>query len=512
MDAIGKSIQILLTILILSTAIERIATIIKLRFQPFFGRKATKGKKPISNELRDYRIFILNFFIGWIVLIILKAKFNAILSGNYTADLISSDDFQFNDFKKEIGGKISTVASIGITAFATSLGSKFWHDTLDIIFEIKNTRANLAALAKVEVDTLKDTNSALDNLKILNLQRTSSNVTPQIVSAFLAQNQTIAKDFDAVSLTQGYKKINGTETPFPALIFGLKEKLERDRVQKEKLIPAFYDFVYQNEAYKIPTDVKYSTTARASFARPKQPGNGFLTKCPGFGIARDTIENSTGTLGVVVKKKGDNKTRYLLSCYHVFFQQELPASIQIAKENEIVHHKAPGNFQKARFAIRMPSKEDSISRGQIVGYAIEGIFGQSMDAALAQIDEELLTSNGAKISSMIYGLNKEPKNIVKQEDVRIHSSLQLSGRTSGTKEGKIESVYAFQAIEYLGTELDFYNLIQVKRISDGGDSGAPVIDNAGNLVGLLIATNEEENFSYVLPMEAIADKLNVELI
>jgi hypothetical protein len=88
--------------------------------------------------------------------------------------------------------------------------------------------------------------------------------------------------------------------------------------------------------------------------------------------------------------------------------------------------------------------------------------------------------------------------------VNAGDQVSLIGRTSKMRTGKVRDVHFSARIETPGTDsLPSTDLILTERISLAGDSGAPVLDSEGRLVGMLIAGSDSA--SVVLPLKPILD-------
>lgn len=499
MHSFTDFIKVLLTFFMLSSAIERIANLVKLAAPAIFSKKAKHIVKTVTDQQIALRVALLNFILSWMVLLIFENRFDAFYLTLF-------------DNKNNPTGNLNDPYFYFITvieALAISFGSVCWHEVLNIIFHIKNRKKIASNLKKAKLNKYKNSQSAIDQLKILNLARSSNNVTQEVITAFLSdeQNQKLAKKYDCKRLSQGYKKIKGNETPFPALLFGVENKIEAEKLMNDKIIPLFINYDYQGVSYKIPTDVNYADQTIACNGNiPQQPGNGLKTICPGLGVSRYGFK-SAGTLGPLVKKKNSNE-KYIVSCFHVLFEPELSNAIN----NNLTEIKNISPPYPDSFGITTPADIDDGKVKDLIGFVKEGIFGNSMDAAIALIDHTKLQAAGKIFSNEIYGTFLIPKKILKHIEIKQDMDVYISGRTSGRKKGKVKSCYAVDKITYGKKEIKYYNLIQTTRISDGGDSGAPVYDSTGDLLGILIATNIKENFSYVLSMERIATYFNLDLI
>jgi hypothetical protein len=157
MGMLEKIIELVTILFLLSMVCERIADFFKhyLCGNDFFkiGDTLTKFQNDSAQEkARKYRILKINVWCGVFTAAILKADLIKILNN-------------ISDAGKTLGwNNISTyetidyvflVPGIILTGCFLSFGSKFWHDLLDILYEIKNTKRVLADPETYKVDNTR---------------------------------------------------------------------------------------------------------------------------------------------------------------------------------------------------------------------------------------------------------------------------------------------------------------------------------------------------------------------
>jgi len=147
-------ITIVIMLFVLSLIAERIASLIKLHF----STTRVKKKSAEDESIRERKIIWISLLSGFLTAAALKADLILILrtafSGNDT-DLASLLGWTCNAFdsigpdgKAGFDGWVVFRTSFGITfsAIFLSFGSKFWHDTIDILLEVKNTKKTINSL------------------------------------------------------------------------------------------------------------------------------------------------------------------------------------------------------------------------------------------------------------------------------------------------------------------------------------------------------------------------------
>ncbi|MDI3525845.1 MAG: peptidoglycan LD-endopeptidase CwlK [Tenuifilum sp.] len=135
----ADTLIILVTILLpLSLISERITNLIKLFLPQGFlglGNVRYKEENPILEKKRERRIFAISLISGEIVAFALKADLFTILT---------KGTFGWN----VEGSGYAWIIGCLFSGFFLSWGSKFWHDLLEIILEMKNVRrVNIKAKA-----------------------------------------------------------------------------------------------------------------------------------------------------------------------------------------------------------------------------------------------------------------------------------------------------------------------------------------------------------------------------
>ncbi len=467
-DMLEQIIQLVTILFLLSMVCERVADFLKhyLNNSQRLGIGDTITKFPgddIKEQARAYRILKINVWCGIITAAVLKADliriFNNIQEPGTTLGwdkisaywgehkyLVCSPDFWF------------LFPGIVLTGCFISFGSKFWHDLLDLLYQIKNAKRVLS-----DSETYK-----IDNVDTLS-KRLNTYQSEYIQEAYLqAKRELFANpNVKAVSLqynTQGYYYFEVT----------LKAP--------DASIPSFYKFSPREGG---PVTIPITTTIL---------GNDDIiphTINLGYKIANSKTIANFGTLGCIVAKKSDTKNQhYILTCYH-----------------NVVDPDSGFSFKKDTINIVLPDKPT-----ESIGEIEYGVRDHEIDAALIRIDPKQL---GNIVNDLPGGLGspKQERRLT-NGDVKNGVFALMYGAASGSQFGTVSSVYTDVKIKYEDGEHELLNLIAISRngkaISQPGDSGGCVIDENNNMLGLLVAGNKTT--SYVIPASVLLTKLNLRLI
>ena len=152
--------------LVLSLVVEKIGDFIKLNKENL-RRRPPKAKKPedIDEErVREGKILSISMLIGVILAFFLKADAVQILVSGEPGEVIGWENvFVYNEdvveqlsmsnaeyyydlgfrgtFRKGVFSWLFAIIGISITGVALSFGSKFWHDLIGVLYEVKEAKA-----------------------------------------------------------------------------------------------------------------------------------------------------------------------------------------------------------------------------------------------------------------------------------------------------------------------------------------------------------------------------------
>ena len=209
--------------------------------------------------------------------------------------------------------------------------------------------------------------------------------------------------------------------------------------------------------------------------RPVQPG-----------VSAASGEASAGTICCVVRDKSASNKLYFLSTEHVFSGQ-------------------PGT------AVVQPSPLDGGSApADVVAHLVKALTPKinvenRVAGAIATIANRTLVNPNCFAVGAFTGV----------ADVSPDDEVTLVGRTSGVAKGRVVAVDSVTSIWTGEGSVTFSGLITCQgtaggSFSEGGDSGAPVVNARNELVGMLYAGSE--NVSIVIPIKPILDAFGVELV
>lgn len=193
---------------------------------------------------------------------------------------------------------------------------------------------------------------------------------------------------------------------------------------------------------------------------------------PGFSIGHSAA--TAGTLGCLVRKKGDPNGLYLLSSSHVLANHGLGVK---------------GD------AIIQPGKKDG---GQLPGDKIAELFewvpfdfqvdatANTVDAAIARVIDNSFVKDAIRKIGVPTGINLSP---------RLDMIIKKTGRTTDFTCGTIRDVNFRTRIQYKKTasttqKIWMYDQVLCTRYGDHGDSGSILLTTSGKVVGLHMAGSD----------------------
>lgn len=260
----------------------------------------------------------------------------------------------------------------------------------------------------------------------------------------------------------------------PVLRFNVRRKLPVSRIRH--LIPAV---ITLPTGRRVMTDVAVAPKARTSCG----PGGRI------YGVQQGS--DDAGTASCLVYAIANPSRQYVLSAWHVLCGPN-------GRTNDPV-------TCGGKVCATLSSKYESL----VLDAQEDPTHLQSFDAALA-----LMTDANAEVGNPALGLAFTG---IRQTSVGSGESLTSWGSYSAAaKTGTVMEPAVTAAVDYPGDGFaTFANLIKTTLISEKGDSGGPVTDAAGNLVGYVIAddsdTNGHGHWTWIQPIEPILDRYGVSL-
>jgi hypothetical protein len=427
------------------------------------GDLVTKGKpNSIQEEKRYYRILKINIWCGFVTAWALHADVFTIINkitkpfeaiGWQNVTWIWDKNWQWK------GSMTYEWVIFLIGCFATgcfiSFGSKFWHDLLDILLQIKNYRRLIADPETFQTDNIKDFDQLVNTYEseIIHGAYTSAREKWKAVNEVAA---TALKHDD-----QGYYIEVTLKKDTPAITAVFEYVLDNGQVKNIRVIK------------KIVTDeiLALSINLSDKIWNKKTPAN-------------------KGTLGCIVKKTGKSDL-FVLTCYHTIVEPGSAFRFSLADNNDVeLSDNKTVIESKASFAVR----------------------DHEIDAALIAISKD----DKKNITNQVPGLGTFSgvrENLTKSELAK-NIIVSMHGAQSQFQKGVLTGIYCDVRIRYSDGEHQLINLLSIsnngKAISGPGDSGACIIDADNKLVGILVAGNSTT--SYAIPATTVFNKLSLELI
>jgi hypothetical protein len=272
----------------------------------------------------------------------------------------------------------------------------------------------------------------------------------------------------------GNKVVGGEVTDESCIRVYVRKKLPED-VLKEHSIPA--------RIKGIPTDVielnlrtmaGTMTTTTSTLCRPLAGG------CSLGSLLYDEV----GTLGLVVRSEIDEDSLFGLTCYHVMCPTD---------------HFIEGD------PISQPGLGDGGDSSSLMGEAYDCALRDHIDVGLVRLTA---ASEVGKLSD---------GTIVSRIGSKLRGTVTKLGKTSGSTVGQIVDSNLTFIVQYdFGLRYEHHHLLLVRSQTDEpfmrpGDSGAALLNEDSELVGLMIGGDEDKRFGVACPIAPIFDLFSVTL-
>lgn len=424
------------------------------------GDLLTKGPlNGLREQKRTYRILKINIWCGFVVAWALNASIFRII-GNISdpSNAIGWKNVIWLwdewDWSITLDWLIFLVGCFATGCFI-SLGSKFWHDLLDILLQIKNYRRLIADPATYRTDNIK----AFDRL------------IEVYESEIIHGAYTLAKE--------QWKKVDdlvATALKFDEEGYYIEVTLEKDTAAVQPI----FEYTLENG------DIK-SVRVHKVIAVEEIVAHSINL---GDTVNHSKARGNKGTLGCLIKRSGKQDV-CVLTCYHnvvaprsgFIFSPDGDNDVELSDGTAILN-------AKTSFAVR----------------------DHEIDAAILTIDSTQLE----QITNQVPGLGEISgiRDDLKKSDLKKQVTVMIHGAVSGFQQGIVTGVYCDVKIRYSDGKHEFINLISIsnggKAISARGDSGACVLDVNRELVGLIVGGNAF--VSYAIPASTLFKKLSLTLI
>jgi hypothetical protein len=454
-----KYIQAALVLFLLSMVSERLADFLKhylsennngfgrwLRGVLRMGNLVSKAAQDsVQEDRRYYRILKINIICGFVIAAGLNADLFDLFEENKNA--LGS----FGTGYKDVPDFIRSLPGCLATGLFLSFGSKFWHDLLDILFQIKNYRRVLADPATGRADNLGAIISATEAYESEFINAAYAQARPGLLSN---QNvSSIALKHDG----EGY-------------YFELTLKLA------DPTIPNFYE-------YRLATGgVRSIRMMKTVDAEPVKIHALHLSD----EICNTEKRSRKGTIGCLVRKLRDSRI-CVLTCFHNVSD---PDRNFVFSENDANEVELLGGSE--------------VLKGKLV----EGIRDHEIDAALVELDAAVRR----KVRNEVPGVGRvSGKRDIDTINIKEGIRVFMNGASSGAVEGRIVGK-SDVTVEYPDGNKLLYNLLTLQKDGKGmakeGDSGACILDDDDRIVGILVAG--KSSVSYAIPASVVFSRLKIE--
>jgi len=464
-------IQLITILFLLSMVCERIADFLKYYMsdshvfkiqKDFFKVGDTLTKFP-NDELKEkervFRILKINVWSGILLAAILKADFIKIFN-NITEPTKALGWNNLDNYQTFVDWGLLPFGIV-LTGLFISFGSKFWHDLLDLLYQIKNTKRVLSDPETYKVDNTKS------------LQKIFNTYQSDFIKAAYLEAQTKYMAMDNVKAI-GIKSND----------LGFYFEITIDKNNPD--IEPFYQYLLDD---RTPQNIPIKIVVLAE---------GDSIKALSFNLSAKVFNMnnppSYGTIGFVVKKQNDQTDKkYLLTCCHNVLETF-------------------GVIDKSSLHTEDVGVSNSIFETKI-GTVYNAFIDHEVDAALIEITSE---NENLILNSVPQMADVNDYRTLKRKDEKNVETWIFGARTYGemdkTSEGMVNSLYNTVEItyeKYGNKKITMMNLIQISNKALPGDSGSCVVDRSCKLLGLVVAGSDE--VTYVMPVKTLLMKLNLQI-
>lgn len=452
-----ESMIALATVLfILSMINERIVNFIKLQYsnKSMFSIQLgnLKDKKGDNEEdQRNKRIILLNIIVGTIVSLLMRADLISMISNIDQPSLgIGWKNFAVD----KVVGWITLIPGCFLTGSFLSLGSKFWHDLLDLLLYTKDLKGSLAKQVS---------------------DGTNANVTDE------ASIKEAADLFKLQVMNIGnVTSVALNSAQMPSII----DVYVNEHYKGETLLPKKMFYTDSNNQSKS-IDVRIISDFSPKIHGDLWPANNILNKNP-YPLNR-------GSMGGKVYDKSTNEA-YFISCYHVV---KSPAHNWDFKPN--------GNEDVLEY------QSDSTC-----GRIVNAVRDDEIDAAIMRAagDFDIRDGiNGIGAPHLVRDLNDNDKRF--KTSVKMFGGISQELKTGYVTDINVPAKILYYKDH--STEMEYHRLNKLIFIKSDdalpfslpGDSGSMVIDEYNYLIGLLVGGAGTRSF--VIPINTVFTRLKLKL-
>jgi hypothetical protein len=443
---------------ILSMISERVVTFFKLwcvegnSFLFFIVPKALDTSKKYEDATlenkRQRAILSINLTISFFIALISNASLFKMFTYDSETDVNFLLGWDFASLDLHAFG--SMLVGCALTACFISLGSKFWHDMLDMLFYAKNLKEKLVDKATYEATSLK------------NLEQYLETNSYELAKIALEQNKIFIDSLSGI--VNCYVGFSSDSKPVIILNSTLPFGGSYPHSLNGKL--------NYGQPFTVRTEIIYS------YEIPKLHLNS------GDNVYEQNNAYVNGTICCAVSK---NNTEYLLTCAHV-----LTGGI-----SQVTNTDSEGWLLN-------PTEKDIYSNDSnenAIGSWKYGEINNLFDAALIEIDLEI----GA-ITNPVHSFESYPEEQLHKK-VFVNGDINKSeGYVIGYQKQKIDFHYNGNTHQLKELIIISKNTIgNLKSLTEGGDSGALVyLTQEKKALGMVVGGNSQ--YTYAIPIERILSR------
>lgn len=476
MSVSDKLIAISTMLFILSMISERVVTYIKLWcikgrsflfiIVPAEVDTCEKSDDPEEEAKRSRSILAINLTVGFLIALLAKASLFDMFS--FSATTIEDDAWnklfswpmEKYSLSFEFAGRLlSILFGCMLTGSFISLGSKFWHDLLDLLLETKNLKRKLSDRQTYEFNTTKELDEYIatdyNELAKICLEQNKEKIEllPGVINYFIGMSSDPSKRRPVIMINSSLASGGNYPSSLPG-------KLD------------------SGKTFSVPVEVIYG------FDIPEVHFGG------GNSICNSATAQVSGTICCGVQKNDKN---YFLTCAHV-----LTGGLgTIDKDN------ADGWFTDAW---QNDAKSSDI-QFKPVGSWSYGIISSSLDIALVETGIEI---DPIKKGNPVLAVYRPEMN---HFEVFVNGNRnQKLGYVVGYLQKEIDFKYNGSIIKHSGLIMISGNKSAYPTaITEPGDSGALVYFTADSTpLGMVVGGNNQ--YTYIIPMQAILTVTKTNLI
>jgi hypothetical protein len=464
-----KIIQIVTVLFILSMIFERINEFLKhyLSCKKVVGvgwyivgdttTKFPAGSK--EEKRREYRILKMNLFIGYLTSFLAHASFFDLLRNLDNPGKVIGWPRDFSLIFKDInfGTPFQFVIGCLFTGAFISMGSKFWHDLLDLLLYTKNLKQKLSSPETFEVTSVDQLTEFL------------SFTESDLIRIAITQNEEFlrAKFSNIHFLSDSVGIIDGKKKPVAGI--HLYDKNENG-------LPA-----------RLPVKLPSGATYQVFTEIISDSGIAKVSGGMEGSIANNKSSDYKGSACCIVKDADEKK--YLLTNCHVLTEGDLKNPLHDTDNDTVLY-----NSDK-------------------VGTWFYGTMEGKGDFALV-----VLTDGDSFLSENEVELFENKFRKIEKEDY--FTEVTVRGRISNTSGYILDCIEGKIGIEYnLGNTIVFKKAILLgsqfdrkscEPVTDFGDSGGAVYDKDKKLIGVI--TGRNNRFTVVLPVQSFLNDFSLQLL